>query len=229
MPRQIRVAHKGGERLRLQSRGQIDFGGWGDLEDLREAVHWAVAGICRGSPAAEGAVAAVGGVRPAYAHNARAKCVRCIKDDGLGAVVVAAGEGVVVGVGSIRAVVAGLVPVVGFVVPVPVVEVRVVVGYLVAIQPVDGDAVAGGAGVVAGVDGSFAADGSETRAVFLDGCVAVGGSVLHECVVVRDIGGGGVALRGREEDEAELGAGVQASGDEVPVIGDLGCNTVAGA
>ena len=38
----------------------------------------------------------------------------------------------------------GLVLVVGLVVPVPIVEIRVVVGDLVAVEPVDGDASAGG-------------------------------------------------------------------------------------
>ena len=116
---------------------------------------------------------------------------------------------------------AGLVLVVDLVVPGPVVEIRVVVGDLGAVEPVDGDARAGGAGVVAGVDGAGAADRPEAPAVGLDGGVAGRGAVLDEGVVVRDVGGQGVALGGGEEQQPELGADGQAGGREAPAREDL--------
>ena len=106
--------------------------------------------------------------------------------------------------GGVGAVGAGLVLVVGLVVPGLVVEIRVVVGDLGAVEPVDGDARAGGGGVVAGVGVGGAADRPEARAVALDVGVAGLGAVLDEGVVVRDVGGGGVALGGGEEQQPEL-------------------------
>ena len=110
--------------------------------------------------------------------------------------------------------------------PGPVVEILVVVGGLGAAQPVDRDALGGagegGGGVVAGVDPGGAADRRETRAVGLDVGVAGRGAGLDEAVVVRDGVGRAVALGGREEQQPELGAGVQAGGLEAPVRGDLG-------
>ena len=142
----------------------------------------------------------------------------------LGTVVVAAGDGVVDALGGIVRVGAGLVLVVGLVVPGPVVEILVLVGGLGAVEPVDGHALVGagvgGVGVVAGVDGGGAADHPEARAVVLDVGVAGRGAGLDEGVVVRDIGGRGVALGGGEEQQPELVAGAQAGGDEAPVRGD---------
>ena len=80
----------------------------------------------------------------------------------------------------------------------------------------------GGGGVVAGVDGGGAADHPEARAVGLDVGVAGRGAGLDEGVVVRDIGGRGVALGGGEEQQPELGAGGHGGGLEAPVRGDLG-------
>ena len=51
---------------------------------------------------------------------------------------VAAREGVVGGLGGVGPVGAGLVPVVGLIVPVAIVEILVVIGNLGACQPVDG-------------------------------------------------------------------------------------------
>ena len=47
------------------------------------------------------------------------------------------------------------------------------------------------------------------------------GAVLDEGVVVRDVGGQGVALGGREEQQPELGADGQAGGREAPAREDL--------
>ena len=139
---------------------------------------------------------------------------------------VAAGPRVVGAQGGIGAVGAGLVLVVGLVVPGPVVEILVLVGGLGAVEPVDGHALVGrgvgGGGVVAGVGVFGAADHPEARAVGPDVGVAGRGEVLDEGVVVRDIGGRGVALGGGEEQQPELVAGAQAGGDEAPVRGDLG-------
>ena len=121
---------------------------------------------------------------------------------------------------------AGLVLVVGLVVPRPVVEVLVVVGGLGAAQPVDGDALVGrgvgGGGIVAGVDGAGAADHPEARAVVLDVSMARSGQGLDEGVVGRDVGGRSVALGGGEEHQAELVARGQAGGLEAPVRRDRG-------
>ena len=106
---------------------------------------------------------------------------------------------------------AGLVLVVGLVVPGPVVEILVVVGGLGAVEPVDGDALVAagvpGAGIVAGVGVGGAADHPEACAVGLDVGVAGRGAALDEGVVVRDVGGRGVALGGGEEQQPELVAG----------------------
>ena len=134
---------------------------------------------------------------------------RAITEERLGAVVVAAGDGVVVALGSVGAVGAGLVLVVGLVVPGPVVEILVVVGGFGAAQPVDGHSLVGigvgAAGVVAGIDGRGAADHPESRAVGPDVSVAGGGEVLNEGVVVRDVGGRSVALGGGEEQQPGTG------------------------
>ena len=150
----------------------------------------------------------------------------------LGAVVVAAGEGPVGGEEGVGAVGAGLVLVVGLVVPGPVVEILVLVGGLGAVEPVDGHALVGagvgGGGVVAGVGVGGAADRPEARAVVLDVGVAGRGEALDEGVVVRDIGGGGVAHGGGEEQQPELGAGGHGGGLEAPVRGDLGNDGLGG-
>ena len=137
---------------------------------------------------------------------------------------VAAGPRVVDVLGGIEPVRAGLVLVVGLVVPGPVVEILVLVGGLGAVEPVDGHALVGrgvgGFSVVSGVGVGGAADRPEVRAVVLDVGVAGRGAGLDEGVVVRDVGGRGVALRGGEEQQPELVAGAQAVGDEAPVRGD---------
>ena len=79
---------------------------------------------------------------------------------------------------------------------------------------------AGGGGIVASVGVGGAADRPEAGAVSLDVGVAARGEVLDEGVVGRDLGGGGVALGGGEEQQPELLAGGQASGLEAPVRGD---------
>ena len=169
-----------------------------------------------------------GGVGPPVAHIVAAKPARYYpsKLAKLGAVVPAAGPGPVGGLGGIVRVGAGLVLVVGLVVPGPVVEILVLVGGLGAVEPVDGDALGGagvrGLGVVAGVGVSGAADRPEARAVGLDVGVAGRGAGLYEGVVGRDIGGRAVALGGGEEQQPELGAGGHGGGLEAPVRGDLG-------
>ena len=202
-------------------------GGLGDLEDLREPVHRAGVGGCPDGVAAEGAVAATGGVGPAdLCTTDRGEPLRDGAVEGLGAVVCAAGERAVDVQGNIEPVGAGLVLVVDLIVPVPVVEVLVFVGYLGAVQPVDGYALVfrgeRGGGVVAGVDVGGAANYSETCAVGPYGGVAGRGTVLDEGVVGCDVGGRGVALGGREEYQPELVARVQGSRLEAPVCGDLG-------
>ena len=101
-------------------------------------------------------------------------CARAL----LGAVVLAAGEGVVVFLGCVVRVGAGLILVVGLVVPGPVVEIGVAVGDLGAVEPINRDTGAGGAGVVTGVDGGGAADGPEAGAVGPDVGVAGRGAAL---------------------------------------------------
>ena len=201
--------------------GQRGRGGVrGHLEDRREPVHGAGEGAKHDGIAAEGAEEGAGEAGPAGAHEKFAKRARSVSRERLGAVVVAAGERVVGLLGGIVRVGAGLVLVVGLVVPGPVVEILVLVGGLGAVEPVDGHARAGGAGVVAGVDGGGAADHPEARAVGPDVGVAGRGEVLDEGVVVRDIGGRGVALGGGEEQQPERVAGGQAGGLEAPVRGD---------
>ena len=99
---------------------------------------------------------ATGGVGPAEPHIGPAKRYRVAGLERLGAVVVAAGRGEVGLHGGVVRVAAGLVLVVGLVVPGPVVEILVLVGGLGAVEPVDGHALAGrgvrGGGVVTGVD-----------------------------------------------------------------------------
>ena len=128
---------------------------------------------------------------------------RSTTPEDLGAVVVAAGEGVVGGLGGVGPVGARLVPVVDLIVPVAIVEVRVFIGYLVAAQPVDGypsvSAAVPGFGVVPGIDGLGAANYPEVRAVGPDVGVACRGEVLHEGVVILYVGGGGGPAGGREE------------------------------
>ena len=169
---------------------------------------------------------ATGGVGPAEPHIGPAKRYRVAGLERLGAVVVAAGRGEVGLHGGVVRVAAGLVLVVGLVVPGPVVEILVLVGGLGAVEPVDGHALAGrgvrGGGVVTGVDGGGAADRREARAVGLDVGVAGRGAGLDEGVVVRDVAGHGVALGGGEEQQPELVARGHAGGDEAPVRGDLG-------
>ena len=183
----------GGERRRVVG----DNHGSGHLEDRREPVQEAAHARRDLGVGEEGAVTATGGVGPADAHLGRAE--RPL----LGAVVAAAGEGPVAGLGGIGAVGAGLVLVVGLVVPGPVVEILVLVGGLGAVEPVDGHALVGrgvgGFSVVSGVDGGAAADHPEARAVGPDVGVAGRGAGLDEGVVVRDIGGGDGARRRGEE------------------------------
>ena len=120
-----------------------------------------------------------------------AKGIRCTPENGLSAIVVAAGPRAIPRLAGIGAVDAQLVSVVGIgrVVPRAVVEVTVVVGDLGAAHPVDGDPSVGtgegGAGVVAGIDGCGATDDLKAIAVGLYVGVAGGGSVLDEGVVVR--------------------------------------------
>ena len=88
-------------------------------------------------------------------------------------------------------VVAGLVPVVGLVVPVAVVEILVVVGDLVSVQPVDRYASVragvGGSGVVPGIYVGSAADNLEGGAVIPDVGMAGCGAVLDKRVVCADV------------------------------------------
>ena len=104
----------------------------------------------------------------------------------LGAVMVASGGRVVVRVGSVGPIGAGLVLVVGLVVPSLVVEVGIVIGDLVAVQPVDGNARTGGSDVVTGIDGIGASDRFEQVTVVVESHVASGGSGLDPSVVGAD-------------------------------------------
>ena len=167
--------------------------------------------------------------RPTTTSSVPSASERPTRTESLGAVVVAAGEGVVAAVVGVGAVIAQLVLVGGLLVPVLVVEIRVVVGDLGPVEPVDGDAHAGGAGVVAGVDVGGAADDGEAVAVGLDVGVAGRGAGLDEGVVGRDVGGRAVALGRGEEDQPELVAGGQPGGDQAPVTGDLGGADAGGA
>ena len=204
-----------------EDRGGVD--GRRHLEDLREPVHRAVGGVRRGLIAADGAVAAGGGVGTGDAHSpaGRAEHFRSGPAESLGAVVLAAGERVVGDHGGIRAVVAQLVLVVGLVVPVPVVGIRVVVGDLGAIEPVDDDARAGGAGVGGGVGVRGAADHPEAVAVGPDVGVPGGGEALDKGVVVRDIVRLAVGLRRGEEQQPELLAGGDPGRNQAPAVGNL--------
>ena len=83
----------------------------------------------------------------------------------------------------------------GLLVPVAVVEVRVVIGHLGAVQPVDGHACARRAGVVPGIDVFGAAEHPEGCAVGLDVGMAVRiHLILKEGVVVGDVRGTGVSV-----------------------------------
>ena len=221
------LAHlrRAGDRRRAGGGG---VGRHGHLEDRREPVHGEGGRGWLELVAAEGTVGGRGGLGPADAHNPKGRAERARKQhtDRLGAVVLAAGPGGVDALGGIEPGGAGLVLAVDHIVPGPVVEIFVLVGGLGAGEPVDGDALVGagvrGGGVVAGVDGGSAADRPEARAVGLDGDVAGRGAGLDEGVVVRDVGGRGVALGGGQEQQPELVADGQAGGREGPVRGDLG-------
>ena len=150
---------------------------------------------------ADGACVGIRVIGLACAYVGTAERVRySTTADGLGAVVFAAGEGELGGVWPVRA---GLVRVVGLIIPVAIVEVLVVIGDLVASQPVDGYALVcdgvRSACVVPGIDGRCASNYPEVRAVGLDVGVARRGEVLHEGVVILYVGGGGVPAGGREE------------------------------
>ena len=88
-------------------------------------------------------------------------------------------------------VVAGLVPVVGLVVPGTIVKVLIIISDLCAVQPVDGYASVragvGGSGVVPGVYVGSAADNLEGGAVIPDVGMAGCGSVLDKRVVCADV------------------------------------------
>ena len=76
-----------------------------------------------------------------------------------------------------------------------------------------------GVGVVPGVHRGGGADHLEQRTVGLDGGVPGGGQGLHVGVIVGDVGGiTGPGGRG-DEQQPELVAGVEARGDQRPILG----------
>ena len=213
------LGHAARRRGRGERRRVVGDHGRGHREELREAVHGTGLGGGVRKATADGAVGAERAIGRAEYWRAGAESVT----GQLGAVVVAAGPGVVAGGGGGGA---GLVLEGGLLVPVPVVEIRVVVGGLGAVEPVDGHALVGRrverAGIDVGILTAGAADRPETRAVCLDGGVAGRGGGLDVGVVGADAAGAGGAPGGGEEQQPELGAESQAGGDEARVGGHRG-------